>query len=189
MTNMPKLKTKKKIKTIKPSFAETESNEMTEEKVDDAALSKAETSVKPRTKARKKSKTIRPNLKKSESTKKPESVELSEDEVADLQDIVLSKPDATAKPKLHTAWPVLLVVSILTCIGIPFIPSAERLLLGSFVLCAAIWSTYKIFRYEKDIHQWFIDNPEFAKKKKLRTKNRSRNRVKDKQGKPIKVKI
>ena len=137
MTKMPKIKTKKKIKTIKPSFD------------------------------------------------KPKAEEMTEDEVVELQDIVLSKPDATAKPVLHTAWPVFLVISILTCIGIPFIPAAERVLLGSFVLCAAIWSTYKIFKYEKDIHQWYVDNPEFAPKKK----KTARRRAKSASGKPIKVKI
>jgi len=132
----------------------------------------------PNLKTKKKTKTIRPK------TKAPVKKEMTEEEVEELQDIVLSKPDATAKPKLHTAWPVLLVVSILTCIGIPFIPEAERLLLGSFVLCAAIWSTFKIFRYEKEIHQWYIDNPEFAKKKKNKTR-----RPRSKSGKPVKVKI
>lgn len=124
---MPKIKTKTRIKTVKPAFKETEKQEMTEE------------------------------------------------EVVELQDIVLSKPDASAKPVLKTIWPVLLVVSILTCIGIPFIPAAERVLLGSFVLCAAIFSTYKIFCFEKNINQWFIDNPEFApkaKKKSSRTRTR-----------------
>ncbi|MCM8525125.1 MAG: hypothetical protein NE327_01320 [Lentisphaeraceae bacterium] len=133
---MPKIKTKKKIKTIRPAFEEPQSKEMTEE------------------------------------------------EVIELQDIVLSKPDATAKPVLHAAWPALLVISILTCIGIPFIPAAERVLLGSFVLCSAIWSTYKIFKYEKDIHQWYVDNPEFAPKKK-----KSRRRAKAPSGKPVKVKV
>ena len=132
----------------------------------------------PKIKTRKKLKTVKPQFNESKST------DMSEEEIEELQDIVLSKPDASAKPKLHTAWPVLLVISILTCIGIPFIPEAERLLLGSFVLCAAIWSTYKIFRYEKDIHQWYVDNPEFAPKKRSR-----RRTAKTKRGKPVRVKI
>lgn len=136
MTKMPKIKTKTKIKTIRPAF------------------------------------------------NKPESKEMTEEEVIELQDIVLSKPDATAKPLLNTAWPVLLVVSILTCIGIPFIPTAERVLLGSFVLCSAIWSTYKIFKYEKDIHQWYVDNPEFAPKSK-----KVRRKAKSPSGKPLRVKV
>lgn len=133
----------------------------------------------PKIKTKTNLKTARPQRKKSEAKK------MTEKEIEELQDIVLSKPDATAKPKLHNIWPVLLVSSILTCIGIPFIPAAERLLLGSFVACAAIWSTYKIFRYEKEIHQWYIDNPEFAKKK---NKNKTR-RPSSKNGKPVRVKI
>ena len=132
----------------------------------------------PKIKTKKKIKTVRPQFEE------PVSEEMTEEEVIALQDVVLSKPDASAKPKLHTAWPVLLVVSILTCIGIPFIPAAERLLLGSFVLCAAIFSTYKIFKFEKDLHQWFIDNPEFAPKKK-----KKRRRAKTAGGKPIRVKV
>lgn len=229
MTKMPKLKTEKKIKTIKPAFEKSESIETSESEVvepqDIVTLAKPSTSAKPRRKTKKKIKTIKPAFEKSESTQasennvtepqdaitrsKPSSTaksrlkakkkvktikpsldktkdaEMTEDEVVELQDMVLSKPDATAKPLLHTLWPVLLVSSILTCVGIPFIPSAERVLLGSFVLCSAIWSTYKIFKYEKDIHQWYIDNPEFAKKKKMR---KSRKKARTPSGKPIMLK-
>ena len=133
--------------------------------------------IMPKIKTKNKIKTVKPVSEKAQDT------EMTEEEVIELQDIVLSKPDATAKPVLKMVWPILLVVSILTCIGIPFIPAAERVLLGSFVLCAAIFSTYKIFCFEKNITQWFIDNPEFAPKAK-----KKRHRTRTPGGKPVLIK-
>lgn len=133
----------------------------------------------PKIKTKTKLKTVRPSMPKKQ---KAVEEDMTEEEVLELQEIVLSKPDATAKPQLNTVWPVLLVVSILTCIGIPFIPAAERVLLGSFVLCAAIFSTYKIFKFEKDIARWYMDNPEFAPKSK-----KKRTRTKSPSGKPVLV--
>ncbi len=90
------------------------------------------------------------------------------DEVEQLEAKVLSKPEAKAKPKLNVIWPILLVFAILCCVGLPFIPFAERILVGSILASQAIFALYKIFKFEKDTTKWYIDNPEFmpVKKKK-----------------------
>ena len=84
-------------------------------------------------------KTTRPAFKKK-PTKPQIDTDLKKEEAEVLEDIVLTKPDASAKPKLHAIWPILMVVSILSCIGIPFIPPAERILMITLASCFSILS-------------------------------------------------
>jgi hypothetical protein len=107
-------------------------------------------------------KTTKPSFTKK--TIKPPIDEdlIKEEETEVLEDIVLTKPDASAKPKLHAIWPILMVVSILSCIGIPFVPVAERILIITLASCFSIISVFMIFRFERLLQKWYIDNPEFT---------------------------
>jgi hypothetical protein len=89
------------------------------------------------------------------------------------------------EPKLHPVWPILLVTSILSCIGIPFVEVAERVLIGSLAGCFALISVFLILRFEKSLHAFYIAHPEmtpankkkqFQENKNLRRKQRSNRR-------------
>ena len=86
------------------------------------------------------------------------------------------------EPKLHPIWPILLVTSILSCIGIPFVAVAERVLIGSLAGCFSLISVFLILRFEKSLHAFYTAHPEmtpanrkkkYQEDKNLRRKQRS----------------
>ncbi len=125
-------------------------------------------------------KTRRPTSK-SMKTKVQLQEESDLQEAQEMEDAVLSKEDATAKPKLNPIWPVFMVTAILACIGIPFVPFAERILIGTLSGCFTLLSVFMIFRFEKNLNHWYIANPEFAPgKKKKRNVNKTNTSFKAK---------
>ena len=128
---------------------------------------------------------LKTTRKNAVRTRRPSTKNMkSKPPVEEIEDIAeeTSTDKSAVEPKLHPVWPILLVTSILSCIGIPFVPVAERILIGSLAGCFALISVFLILRFEKSLNSFYIAHPEmtpankkkkFQENKNLRRKQRS----------------
>ena len=131
--------------------------------------------------------TRRPSSKNMK-TKRPvqEDIEVEEDE--NLEEDVQNR--AEVKPELHAVWPILMVTSILSCIGIPFVGQAEQVLIGSIAGCFALLSVFMIFKFERELHNFYVRNPDQTpanKRKRLQEQKKERRAQKRRGGKRVRI--
>ena len=98
------------------------------------------------------------------------------DESAKLEETEREKKPSKPRPHLSIFWPILLVTAILSCIAIPFVPFAEKILIAVLVFCSVLISTYLIIKHEKELMLWYEENPDKVPGSKKRRKKLSRRR-------------
>ena len=97
----------------------------------------------------------------------------------EVLDNVESFDDAPEKPSIQKYWSYLLCFSLLSCLGVLFIPAIElKIVMLSISISLIIISLNKIISHDSELTQWYKENPDQIpdkmKKKKYRSSAKAR---------------